>query len=379
VRAFLGDRTVLSATAHLPAWGAWWADVEISAERDVPVLSGAVELTINDITLSGTVVTGGTWRGRERYRIGAGAASWGRQLPAKGYQAANGVQLRTVLEHLALETGETFDLDTVSGTLGPHWTRQAGPAGRTLHQIAPQAWHVGLDGVTRLGSWPASTYDGQATRTDPADPAGQWKELAAITLSGLVPGATVDGLVAVDIVHRIRDEALRTRVWGSQGASSRLTAALQQLVDTFAARLGLRGVWSYRVISQNGETLDLQPEFTSLGLPVLQRVPVRLPPGIKAEHTLGSLVLVAFANGDPARPAVIAGDDPSSPGWLPQTLMLDADGDVLAADGAFAVLLNGQGGLTISGVQPGPGVTGAQISIGAPPLPSPLAPSRLKA
>jgi hypothetical protein len=57
-------------------------------------------------------------------------------------------------------------------------------------------------------------------------------------------------------------------------------------------------------------------------MPDLERVPVRLAPGVRAEHYLGSLVTVAFLDGDPSRPAVVTGPAAGEPGWMPIELQL---------------------------------------------------------
>jgi len=180
-------------------------------------------------------------------------------------------------------------------------------------------------------------------------------ELAPIAaVSSLVPGVVVDGMPVVDVEHRIEDATLRTSVWGEHGASSRLPSAMARLVDALTADARYRGTYSFRVVSQDGERLDLQPERTVTGMPWLQRVRARLAPGIKAEYTPGSSVLVVFVDGDPARPAVVSGSDPDSPAWLPDTLVLDADsveiGDNADVDLAAAWAPVVRLGDTISGV-----------------------------
>jgi len=87
------------------------------------------------------------------------------------------------------------------------------------------------------------------------------------------------------------------------------------------------GRYEYRIVVQEGERLTLQPVLSSLGLPDLRRVPVRPGvPGVRADHKLGSLVEVAFTNADPARPVVVSFDDADASGFLPDELLVEADG-----------------------------------------------------
>jgi hypothetical protein len=90
--------------------------------------------------------------------------------------------------------------------------------------------------------------------------------------------------------------------------------------------LRFRGAYEYRVVSQQGNRLNLQPARSVLGLPDLARVPVRLAPGYRADFAPGSLCLVQFVNADPARPVVTSGDDPDSPGWMPIGIELGGPG-----------------------------------------------------
>jgi hypothetical protein len=337
----LSGAVVLACTVHLPAWGVWWADVETGESA---AQSGAVTLSLPGLDLSGSVVSGAPWEGRARYRVAGGAGQWGASVGAKSYANDLGVKVSTVICDAASACGETFDASTASGTVGPQWVREAGPAGRQLALLAPRAWYVGEDGTTRLGARSASTYGADYT-VMARDEAGGWVELAAADLSGLVPGATVADLEAVDVVHTL-DAAgrLRTRLYAAHGTASRQLGALGRVVEGLMAAQRYRGVWSYRVVAQTGERLDLQIERVSTGMPDLQLVRTRYAPGYSADHTPGSMVLVAFVDGDPGRPVVVAGDDPESPGHAPAELAIESDfvdvgtsaGDVALAGATLA-------------------------------------------
>ena len=80
---------------------------------------------------------------------------------------------------------------------------------------------------------------------------------------------------------------------------------------------------------------------------------------------MGSMVLVAFVNGDPARPVVVAGDDPGSPGFAPSRL------DVGCADDL--VLLGV--GATGRALRYGDSHTCAYTGLGVPLTPDVLIPS----
>ncbi len=334
--ATLAGHTVTSARVHLPAWGAWWADVTLDVEA---TLSGAVDLVLADLTLTGKVVSGGVAQGASRYRV-AGGAGWARTAPAKGYGNDAGVKLRTVLGDAAAEAGETLDLDTVSAsaTVGLAFVRPEGPLAQVLELVAREAWYVAEDGVTRLGRRPGAELATPATRTA-VDLSRGTVELAAESLAGLVPGVVVDGLEAIDVHHELGDARLRTLVWGA-GVSdtSRRLAAQRRLLALLLPDYKFRGVHEFRVVSQEGERVNLQPVRASAGMPSLRRVRVRPGiPGASAKITLGTLVLVTFIDGSPTRPAVVAFEDADAATFEPIEMNLDATTAINLAGGSRGV------------------------------------------
>jgi hypothetical protein len=98
-------------------------------------------------------------------------------------------------------------------------------------------------------------------------------------------------------------------------ASDRALAAFRDLVRACLPQLALLGVWEYRVDAVASSTsVDCSPLDPSLGLPGAVRA--TLQPSILGERvtpSVGSVVLVAFVNGNAARPIVIAGDPNATP------------------------------------------------------------------
>jgi hypothetical protein len=381
MRAQLNDRTITKARLLVPAWGLPFAEVEIDGAEELA--DNAVTLEIADLVASMTVVTSGAWRGRRRYRLVAGSGGWGESIPARGYTSDLKVLRGAVATDAAADAGELIDTSGLSvDSIGGHWTRPAGPAARTLELLAPQGWRVGLDGFTRFGAVPEVDYTGEAARVDLPDFAVGRIELAPSTgVSQLIPGVVVDDTTAVDVEHRVEDGALRTSLWAAHGGASRVLKAMERLVTRLTDRYRYHGAYSYRIVSSEGSTidgqrLDLQPERSSTGMPWLQRVRTQYLPGITVEHTLGGLVLVQFADGDPARPRVTAGDaDPDNPGWLPDAVRIDADAAVELGDGIAAVLTELRE-MTIAGTLGGSPVVITQATAlitGPPGVPRPKA------
>lgn len=317
---------VTRCRVQVPAWGLWWADVELAEPE---ALAGAVTLAIADVELEGAIVSGGPADGRAGYRLVAGAGGWGRELPARGYADDAGVKIASVVRDAAAAAGEAVEGAPTTRT-GPHYVRAAGPASAVLNALAPRAWYAGLDGVVRFGARPAAVYAGSAVLVDRSPAAGCYV-FAADELAGLEPGAQADAdaLPAVDAEYELEGARLTARLYTGPRTSV-IPDALALLLEALDPRRRYRGTYEFRVVTQTGNRLNLQPVRASSGLSDLLRVPVRLAPGLRAEHALGSLVLVTFVDADPSRPVVIAGDDADAPGWAPTGLVVGGTGDRVA-------------------------------------------------
>jgi hypothetical protein len=344
--ATLNGASVTRARVHVPAWGRWWADLDLA---EAVTQSGAAALVVAGQAMAGTIVSGGAANGRAAYRVVGGAGGWGRTLPAKPYNDDGGVRLRTVLGDAAAEAGETL-ADAPATLLGPHYARGEGPASVVLNTLASQNWYVDFAGVTRIGQRAATTYAGTAPRVR-VDPLARVIDLAVDSIAGLAPGVQVDGMrPATDVEFNLDPKRLTARVYYATAPLTRSLEVQRQLLELLDPRARYRASFEYRVVTQSGERLNLQPVYAASKMPDLANVPVRLAPGVKAKHLLGSLVMVAFADADPSRPYVFAGDAADAPGWMPIELEL---GDAAA----FGIAYQG------SPVQAGP--FGGAVTVGS--------------
>lgn len=325
--ATLSGDPVTTCTTHTPAYGLPWYDVECATPD---ARTGAVLLDLGGATFAGTIMSGGAFNSRTRYRVVGGTGGWGRTVSAKSYANDAGVKLALVLRDVAIECGEVLGPVDPTATVGPAFVRPAGPASYVLHRLCPRAWYVDAAGVTQIGRRLAVPYLGEASRM--VNDAGQSRyEIApdAATLSALVPGVVVDGVEAVDVEHAVDESgALRTTLWGRGIAdTSRLSEALRRIVEALTAGSKFHALWEYRVIQTQagGNRLDLQITRVSSGMPDLRNVRIR--PGVagaSATPQPGSLVEVAFLNGDPAQPRVVGFDDQDGAGRVATSIALQA-------------------------------------------------------
>lgn len=319
--ATLNGQRVLKCRVNVSAYGVPWFAVETGGDA---AISGATTLVLDDVTFKGTVITGGTNETRARHIIAGGAGGWGKTVPAKPYANDAGVKYSTILGDVARECGET--MGTIpSGTAGPAFVRAEGPASRVLDEFFPKGWYVDENGVTQIGKRATATYTGAAARTR-VDAALGTIELAPTGIATLRPGAVVDGVEAVDVEH-VLDGTLRTTIWGKRAGRTGdpVLGAISNIVEALTDKHRYFAPWEYRVVQRTGERLVLQIVRVSSGMPNLENVRIRPGvAGLRMRPKLGSLVIVSFVNGDPARPIVTAFDDAESPGFVGEDLYLQA-------------------------------------------------------
>jgi hypothetical protein len=335
VTTLLGGVPASRARVQIPAFGLPFFDVECT---EPTTLAGDTTLTIGGLSHACAVYSGGVAEGKSRYRLVAGAGGWGLLLPGPDGQGAAynddaGVKLSSVLTDAAKECGET--LGTLPTTrLGPHFARPVMYAYELLNYLAPRGWYIDAAGVTQIGARPPGTYVGDATAVR-VDHAVGVVELALDALdASLVPGVSItlpDGTAtpaATDVEYEVTPDRLTCRVYWRPQRADKWVA----LFNACFPWLRWVGTFEYRVVTQEGERLNLQPARVATGMPDLARVPVR--PGVsgfKSQVKLGELVLVEFADRDGSRPQVTNHDHADSPGWIPTLTEHGDETDFLAS------------------------------------------------
>lgn len=329
--ATLNGTRVTHARASIPVWGCWYAEAQLDGEVTIAAGSRAT-LVMADLTLVGTVLSGGPALGRSHYRIIAGNGGWGRTIRRWSYADDAGVRLSKILGDAAREAGETMVIDTTA-RVGPSWTRDEGPASDALNVLAPSSWYVDEAGTTRLGARPAGVLPAKVTRVTPLDKGRGRVVLASDSIATILPSVVVDGMPAMDVVHELTPEGgLRSTVWGAANAGA--TEALRELLESLDPDRKFRAPTEYVVDTFTGSRVNLTPARKSSGMPELKLVPVR--PGVagcEATMALGSRVLVGFIDADPSRPFIFTGEDADGERFLPTRLDLVGGGAAVARVG----------------------------------------------
>jgi hypothetical protein len=302
----LQGRPLLRCALTVPRWGIWHADAVVASGEALPV-GARVELELGGVVHSGTVRTGGVFREEGRYHIVGGADGWAKTVLDRSYHSALGVRRENVVADAAREVGESIGEGWGGARLGQHYARPRGPASAVLEAVAPEAWHVGEDGVTRPGARQERAFEGDYVLAD-KHLDRRLLVLQAERLEGLVPGAQLEGGVAASIRHELTEDTLRSLVWLERDrAADRLLGALRGLVRWLTAETAFHAVYEYRVVSASGGTVDLRPARGSTGMPALASVPAWAGiAGASSRVAPGSSCYVAFVDGNPTRPIVVA-------------------------------------------------------------------------
>jgi len=297
--------------------GPWTAELHLPSDVE---LTSPVTLRIGALTLVGAPVPGmnGTYAEQRTVRIAGGAAGWSQTVGGKGYHNDAGVKAQLVAQDVASAVGETLgSFVPTSERVGSDYAREAGPAARALSNVigTGAAWWVDYAGVTQVGQRVQSALVSKSYQVLSFNPSERTATLIADDPSTITVGALlVEGIDAPSVIRELEitangDEPLRFHVWlgGADQQAGRLAQLLGNIVQR-ALDARLYGVYRYRVVQRAGDDrLDLQAVDSAFGLPDLRSITVM--PGVTATRSLvtpGGIVLVAFAEGDRARPVVVS-------------------------------------------------------------------------
>ncbi|MFT3773016.1 MAG: hypothetical protein QM820_47135 [Minicystis sp.] len=328
----LAGNDLQAADVQILGYGIWTAEVSLADAR--PLTSGSgVQLVLSDLTMEGTIRSGGEFVGETRYFVVGGADGWAKTVKRRAYRADNGIRLSQVAQDLAAEVGETVVvLPAAERVVGYAWQRLGGSASAALSDLA------------------GSSSVGRCRREDVrrSPPGLEGPNLDAVRGRELRPEIQARR----HLLARGQDRRLPTRgdLYGGHhqrdvhdqanlpDGPSRIDLRegtgmkgfmedLRDLVAHWTRKTRFYGFYPYKVDDEAVERVSLKAIGVVDGLPS-EVFPDQLHvdkahgiAGVRSTLTKDSIVLVGFKGGDPGSPFV-AFYLPGQP--LPMSVQLDA-------------------------------------------------------
>lgn len=326
---------VVGGSLLVPMVGAWSADLYLATDQAV---SGAVPVTIGNLTLIGFVYRSDAYGGQTRARLVGGYGGWRTQVSNQGYGSNSGVKLSHVLQDVASACGEHMG-PVGDATVGPAFTRLGlgGVASDVLWNLVGAgvipAWRVDTAGVTQVTAWPASTVSTPFQVTDQRPDEGMvviatedyasWLPGASFTAPQLLGSFTVAG------VHYHFDNDGTFRLEVLTGTSDRLLGALQAIIARQVAPTRFYGRYEYTISNPTETTIDCSPVDGSLGLPDFQGIPITADSATEILPPAGGTAHVMFIDGKPSRPQCVWTSNPTVAQILGGTMPVARLGDTV--------------------------------------------------
>lgn len=357
--ASIAGLRVTKLVIRVPQRGPWVADADIDVAAE---LAGKVAVTVGDLVMHGTVLPqySGTFTGKACARVVAGAASWGKLIPARRYHNDARIRTSIVVGDIVREAGETITpleqgipvLEGVPDRLGIDYVREAAPASRALRQaIGNATWFVDYDGNTRVQA------RAEADATVPFevldyDPRTRIATVVTDHPEGIGVGTVLRSkrlpysVTVRELTITVQGGAIRLLCRATSTQDQRVIAGLRALVRETFPTYAFMCPRRYRVVDRAGDRLDLQIVKKTTGLPDV--LPIAMWPGLAGGWTKlekGTEVVVQFIDGE--QPIVTHYAPKGAVGFVPMEAELDASSRVMIGRTASETLLGAGTGTVV--------------------------------
>jgi len=299
---------IVSGELHLYSEGTWVADLAINTTEALPTEDLAITMTwIDDTKFVGTLGNNTIIGGKTKATILGGTARMSDVIEQKQYQS---VTMHTVIEDIATATGHTL-----SNTIDPLFTNKVLAVWNRLEDQASSSlglllnffdgiWQILPDGTLWVGPNKSPESFTVVTVLERSPNGGYWKVYNDEVL--LRPPFTLEGNKISEVVYTLKNNKSTAMLVFSSIQDIMYDISSQEVINSF------RAMYRCRIVSQNADgsfELQLDPAI-SLFKNGLSKVPYCPPsPNMKITPALGTHCVVAFLNGNPAYPRVVAWDD----------------------------------------------------------------------
>jgi hypothetical protein len=342
----INDQPITRGEIRLFEQGDWFADVATNSAERIPD-GTRVTIVAETLTLSGAVVRGDITESVGRYQV-AGRPEWSARIVPRAYGSAGAVLLKTVLGDIARDAlGASWASLVVmppAASLDRQYERR-GTRGDVQVTAADALglldvpWYVRADGVTVFAARPtgAVTTEERVLIEYRNDAIG-YRVVNCEDPGAFAPGLTFDGETIGEVVLALTGDDIKLHVW-TRAASTSFGAAILRWVRRLMPRVELQGVFSYVTVGGSSSGRHDLRSTKSRHLPDVKLVDSWGAAGVSADLAPGTRVLLAFADGDPSSPVVVAVEPRGGAGHVPVrayheattsiNMVTDSAGDVL--------------------------------------------------
>lgn len=301
---------LIDGTIDMPNNAVWTADLTLNTASGFVSGDKVTIATADGWSIQGTVATerSGSLVDTIYCRILGGSGGMGKQVsPAQRQQGS----VRDVLELLITAAGETLS-DTIDpaflSTQLPQWTIKQDSVTSNLNQliqtVSPSMhWRFLADGTLWIGNetWDKVSGDYQVLNGTPAN----IDFLFGVELPFILPGQQIDGYKIARVVHHITSGTVTSHVYlPIEDQQQRgIAIGLQKIIQSVTSGIDYYTTYSAKVISQNGNNVDVQPQDTRIA--GLQNIPIKIGvAGMSVSLVPGAIVQLGWDGGNKDKPYV---------------------------------------------------------------------------
>jgi hypothetical protein len=309
----INDQPITRGEIRLFEEGDWFADVATNSGERIPNGTRAT-IVAETLTLSGAIVRGDITESVGRYQV-AGRPEWDTRIVPRAYGSAGAVLLKTVLGDIArdalgaswaslVEMPPAASLDRQYERRGTRGDAQVTAADALNLLDVP--WYVRADGVTVFASRPTGTVTTEERiLLEYRNDAIGYRVVNCEDPAAFAPGLAFDGETIGEVVLALTGDDIKLHVW-TRAASTSFGEAILRWVRRLMPRVELQGVFSYVTVGSSSSGRHDLRSTKSRHLPDVKLADSWGAAGVSADLAAGTRVLLAFADGDPSSPVVVA-------------------------------------------------------------------------
>jgi hypothetical protein len=345
----INDQPITRGEIRLFEQGDWFADVATNSGERIP--NGTrVTIVAETLTLSGAIVRGDITESVGRYQV-AGRPEWDTRIVPRAYGSAGAVLLKTVLGDIARDAlGASWASLVVmppAASLDRQYERR-GTRGDVQVTAADALnllgvpWYVRADGITVFAARPTGTVTTEErVLLEYRNDAIGYRVVNCEDPAAFAPGLTFDGETIGEVVLALTGDDIKLHVW-TRAASTSFGEAILRWVRRLMPRVELQGVFSYVTVGGSSSGRHDLRSTKSRHLPDVKLADSWGAAGVSAELAPGTRVLLAFADGDPSSPVVVAVEPRGGAGHVPVRAYHEATTSIdMVTDSLGKVLVGG--------------------------------------